>query len=355
LSQDYIDGRDRSAWITGLGIESEPWRGSKLRSSVNQDIEESGYRTYSNFGLSQIYKLSSKWSVDGNFEMNRILTQDMEADPVDPTRPLPFGVGGGVSGFTEDYVAGGLGANYRGEDWSWNIRAEHRWGASEDRFGSTTNLVKQLSEGVTLSTSHSYFRSKLLNSSAGELYTGDVSLAVRPDNGHWTFLDRLRYRNQTLQNVEEVPVFGQNTVKNVDAFSSQAVINNFAMNRLSTNRKNQLSLFHGAKYVWDEIDGAEFSGYTDLLGGEVRQDIGKYFDVGLQAMIRNSWNSGTHQYSIGPSVGFSPIENSWISLGYNFAGFEDADFDAAKYAREGIYLKVRLKFDQHTLKRRNKK
>jgi hypothetical protein len=148
--------------------------------------------------------------------------------------------------------------------------------------------------------------------------------------------------------VQEVPVFGQNTVKNVDDFASQAVINNFSANRLSTNRKNQTSGFYGAKYVWDKIDGQRFEGFTDLIGLETRQDIGKYFDVGIQAMSRNSWNTKSHKFSFGPSIGVSPIENSWISLGYNFVGFEDADFDAAKFSREGLYLKLRFKFDQHS-------
>jgi len=53
-------------------------------------------------------------------------------------------------------------------------------------------------------------------------------------------------------------------------------------------------------------------------------------------------------YSWGPSVGVSPVDNVWISAGYNVQGFKDDDFEAAEYARKGAYLQLRVKFDQNT-------
>ena len=46
----------------------------------------------------------------------------------------------------------------------------------------------------------------------------------------------------------------------------------------------------------------------------------------------------------------TPKENVWVSLGYNVSGFEDEDFEAAKYRSEGPYIKLRAKFDQNTAK-----
>jgi len=42
------------------------------------------------------------------------------------------------------------------------------------------------------------------------------------------------------------------------------------------------------------------------------------------------------------------VNNVWLSLGYNFNGFDDDDFEAARYTREGLYLKLRVKFDEDT-------
>ena len=40
--------------------------------------------------------------------------------------------------------------------------------------------------------------------------------------------------------------------------------------------------------------------------------------------------------------------NVWLSVGYNFDGFEDSDFSAAGYTANGPYIRFRLKFDQDT-------
>ena len=55
-------------------------------------------------------------------------------------------------------------------------------------------------------------------------------------------------------------------------------------------------------------------------------------------------------WSVGPNVGISPMENTWISVGYNITGFEDRDFEAARYTRDGPYVTFRLRFDQQTFR-----
>ena len=40
--------------------------------------------------------------------------------------------------------------------------------------------------------------------------------------------------------------------------------------------------------------------------------------------------------------------NIWLSVGYNFEGFEDRDFSAAGYTATGPYIRFRMKFDQDT-------
>ncbi|MDZ7686190.1 MAG: hypothetical protein U5O39_15270 [Gammaproteobacteria bacterium] len=54
-------------------------------------------------------------------------------------------------------------------------------------------------------------------------------------------------------------------------------------------------------------------------------------------------------YSYGVSLGYNVADNVWMSLGYNFSGFSDEDFLGADYTAKGVYLKYRVKFDQHSL------
>ena len=45
-------------------------------------------------------------------------------------------------------------------------------------------------------------------------------------------------------------------------------------------------------------------------------------------------------------MGFSPISNLWLGVGYNFAGFRDRDFSSANATARGWYLYLRMKADQ---------
>ena len=42
----------------------------------------------------------------------------------------------------------------------------------------------------------------------------------------------------------------------------------------------------------------------------------------------------------------TPFDNSNVTLGYNFVGFEDRDFEEARYTRSGPFLTFKLKVDQ---------
>jgi len=45
------------------------------------------------------------------------------------------------------------------------------------------------------------------------------------------------------------------------------------------------------------------------------------------------------------STGYNLFKNAWLSIGYNFTGFEDKDFSAGSYSAKGPYLQFRLKVD----------
>jgi hypothetical protein len=108
-------------------------------------------------------------------------------------------------------------------------------------------------------------------------------------------------------------------------------------------------LYYGSKYSFDQYDGVDYQGYTDLVGLDLRHDFSSYpIDIGLHADMLHSWKAHNYKYSVGPTIGISPVENVWITLGYNFLGFYDRDFEQARYTASGPYLRFRVKFDQNT-------
>lgn len=112
------------------------------------------------------------------------------------------------------------------------------------------------------------------------------------------------------------------------------------------NRTLWLSGRLAAKWVDEEVDGTQddFSAY--LAGFRVTHDLSKRWDVGFQGQALFQPDGDAMQYSVGPEVGYLLMENLWISLGYNFSGFEDRDLAATEYTNEGGYLRFRFKFDE---------
>jgi opacity protein-like surface antigen len=56
-------------------------------------------------------------------------------------------------------------------------------------------------------------------------------------------------------------------------------------------------------------------------------------------------------YGFGVDVGYNVGNNMWLTLGYNFEGFDDDDFREARYTAAGPFLRFTIKADQHLLKR----
>ncbi len=98
--------------------------------------------------------------------------------------------------------------------------------------------------------------------------------------------------------------------------------------------------------MFDNFDRVSASGFTDIYGAEMRYDFGNRFDIGAHAALLNSWGSDVHVASYGASVGFAPVRNLWLGVGYNFAGFRDRDFTSANATAKGWYLYLRMKADQ---------
>ena len=124
-------------------------------------------------------------------------------------------------------------------------------------------------------------------------------------------------------------------------------VNNMAVNTMISDRW-QLTGNWGAKYVKTDLLGQELSSWTHLLGAETRYDVTEWLDIGARAQMMKTSGTDSVSYSYGPNVGVSPVDNVWISAGYNVEGYSDDDFEAAEYSRKGPYIQIRLKFDQES-------
>jgi hypothetical protein len=345
---------------------ANPWKGARLTSTLSQNVNELGPRTFAQLGLTQALLLGPRWGIDFGIDHNR--TFDEASTPplvIEPDHPIASGghIGSGL--LTEDFTAVSAGGTYRAPLWAWNGRMETRQGELNDRYGVTTNFLREATRGVAFSISAQGFRTLSDAGPEGIDLNADASVAWRPLGSRVMILDRLEFRYEELSGGTGAAgsgLFGFTSLTTAGDARSRALVNNFSLNGVTRaweladvagnlfllEQRSQWSIYYGSKYSFDQYDGVDYSGYTDMLAAEIRHDLTPQFDIGLQGSALHSWEASDFTYSVGPSIGFSYIENSWFTIGYNLTGFRDADFDAARYTAQGPWLKMRFKFDQTT-------
>ena len=325
---EWTDGRDQDTQMARAGVRSTPWANAQINTAVNQETNENGIRSFATLGLTQSFPISKRWSGDVAFDQAKTI-RDPGATPFYDNVPIAQGTA------NNDFTAISVGTTYNAQTYTFNNRVEVRNAEQEDKYGMIVNWERNLKDGVGYSATTKLFKTERTDSS--ELLDGDVrfSMAYRPLQSRWIALNRLDF------------VFDSTTDIIGNKTRQRKLIENLATNFLIDNR-NQLAFNFGMKYVVDQFDTDEYSGITNLLGTEFRHDMSDKFDVGVHAHTYYSANSAVMEYSTGLSFGWNMTRNVWLSVGYNFEGFDDRDFSTAGYTASGPYIRFRMKFDQDT-------
>ena len=234
---------------------------------------------------------------------------------------------------SEQYASGYLGAAYQTESMAGSARLEARDSTSGERLVAILGGAREITQ--TLSFSAAARRQEEQIEGRGDREQTDVRIgaAWRPRGEGLVIFNRLDVGHLNEEGIQD----------------RSKIVNNFAMNAMVTD-KTQVSVYHGIKRVETDFEGAHATAVTQLVGAEVRHDITQQIDFGFQTTWSHNDATQTGHWSYGPSVGLSPVDNLWVSFGWNATGFEDNDFEAARYRHEGPYIKLRAKFDQNTAK-----
>lgn len=362
-SEEIARGAQFTAHSTRAGVDLSPFAGTHLMTTLNQQaIGENGPRTFAEYGLNQSVPLGKHWTVDGTLDAaTTVKGQIPSADIINPFQPVASGgsLGSvGSSGTSQtngqslngDYRSVTLGATYRATLWSWNGRVEYRTADVSNRWGVISNLLRTLGQGKTIASGLNIYQIRDKTGQTVTFASADLALALRPLDSRWSLLDRFELRHEqadagvSSSNTLAVPTFAGNGQATFRAINNLAI--NYRTGPEGAGHGFEASLYYGAKFVRGRYADEVYSGFIDVIGVELRKDIGRHFDVGVNASMQHAWSSHTKSFSAGPSIGVSPAENTWISAGYNVAGFRDRDFEEAHYTRKGAYVTMRLKFDQ---------
>ncbi len=362
---EIASGKDFVAHTAQIGFDVSPWTGARLSSTLDQTaVGENGRRTFAQYGLNQSLPLGRHWTVDATLDASTTVSGHINsAAAVTPFQPIASG--GSLSTVTttssgtltgtdtqtnNPYTAVTLGATYRTALWSWNGRIEHRGGAGVERWGLTSNMLRALGRGSTLAGSVKAYRVEDATGAVAASVAADVALALRPLGSRWSVLERLQLRHEHADaTVTDANVLGVPAVGN-DMQTTDRVINNVAVDYQGGARENghgiEASLYYGAKFVRGLFGDDVYEGYVDVIGIDLRKDISTHVDFGLQGSVQHAWSAHAVSFSGGPSIGFSPGGNLWITAGYNISGYRDRDFGTDRYTRAGPYLTARIKFDR---------
>ena len=250
-----------------------------------------------------------------------------------PATPPSLEAGLSNPRLSEDHVVAALGIAHTTESWQGRGSLEWRLADSERHVGlqgrATRPFDDTLAGGLKLTASRSTPRTQEGSDSAEAELAG--SLAWRP-------LDRTHAVVGTLKGAHTVETDRHETRLVGSVFSSQRLDNDHRLN-LRGGVKH-------SRFVFDD------TAYTDVLGfagAEYRHRLTETLDIGVHGSRLHSFDTGVGRHHLGASIGITPFEQGWVSVGYNARGYDDPDFSRGGETRQGAFVQFRFKLDQGTL------
>jgi len=328
-AQEFTWGSGADTQNTRVGMRYSPWKGADISSSVERQFNENDERVFANVGLKQTWQVTNEWKVDAGIDRSQTVTKNEHY--VFNTNVPP------ASGGHEDFTAFTGGATYQTKKLTWDNRVEFRFAETEDKWGLLMGIVKEVDRSWAWSGRIQFFQKSVIAGIDSARLNLRHGIVYRPPETTWIAMNRL-----------DLIVDRESGGAALDT-DSWRFIDNFVAN-YHPFKELEISLHYGVKYVREDIERDAYGSFTHLLGIEGRYDLDKYWDVGVQGSVLHSWNAGQFDYSGGLSVGYNMAQNAWMSLGYNVVGFEDKDFSDISYTAQGPFVRLRLKFDQESVR-----
>lgn len=333
VRHEILKGVNADGNNTIVGVTVQPFNGTTVTAAADLITQDSARRIGATVGVDQIIRISEKWTAGfgvarrANIADNAGVPLDVVPDDaLSPLETAPVSPLTQTEAFTSLYT--GLG--YRGEKTAAASRYELRNSALGTRHTGTFGAARQANDVL------SYALASRIESNLQDEANDTLRFETRLGTSY-----RPRAKGPVIFNR-----FDASFDEIVGQSKNWKIVNNFGINAV-LGRRTQVALFHGFKYSQSNFLSDSFSEFTNLVGGEVRYDVTRKLDLGLSGSALIS-QSGQTDFQIGPSVGYSPVDNTWVSLGWNIEGFRDDDFEAAEFSRDGPFIKLRVKFDQHT-------
>jgi len=235
-------------------------------------------------------------------------------------------------------TAAGIGVEYLAkENYKASGRVEKRWGETSDTLLGSAGIAYRYTDDITL-------------------LAKDIYSQVDYDDGHRT-INRFQlgaayrdYDSNQLDMLAKLEYRLDDNATGTDQYQKDTTIWSWSGNYHPT-RALTLSGRYAGKYTQYDADDIVSENTAHAAYARGLYDISERWDIGLQAGTYWNKQANDMSYMLGAEVGYSPMTNLWLSLGYNFMGFEDEDIAYDDSTQEGAYFRLRFKFDENLFKR----
>ncbi len=237
---------------------------------------------------------------------------------------------------TDASTAVDLGGGYTGSD-KLKASADAQWQTSQvtQSLLFTAAMAAKVTPSFTILNRGIYNTQQDVSPATGSrrLMILQTGFAYRPVNTDvWNMLSRLEYKNETDSTLGAGLNLNQSSL----------------VGATNINYQPTKWLWIDARYAFDKAhdgnNGIPGDTLYQMAGLRGIADIAPRWDVGAQGF--EMWGNGQTQTALGVEVGYLVWRDIWLSLGYDFEGFNNPDLAGSQYTLKGVYFRMRFKFDQ---------
>ena len=320
LMGDYgLDANDEHK-STVIGVDANYMKDGQVFSEYRVKDGMSARESEAAIGLRNKWKVQDGLYINTTFER----LESLEGETNNTATAASIGV---------DYLAN--------EKYKFTTRTEKRWGVQTDTFLNSMGYANKVNDDITLLAKNTYsLQQDNTNDHERTLDRFQIGMAYRDyDSNIIDHLAKLEYR------------YDDNTLS-TSPYNKETYIASLHTNYHPVRRWT-FSGHYAGKYNSYTAEDVTSHSTSHILAGRAMYDINERWDAGMQ--IGTMWTHQTNdvRYLLGAEVGYSPMANLWVSLGYNFAGYHDDDIANSDDNQQGAYLRLRFKFDEDLFKRNN--
>ena len=224
------------------------------------------------------------------------------------------------------------------ESWKGTTRLELRDASTTESVLWTVGLAARLARDWTALARNAWSLQRNKDGGAEKVIERlQAGLAWRDnETNKWNALGRVEYRLEQDDTLPGIELKAATTLVSLHA-------------DWQPRRPFLLTARYAAKWTTDQSNGLTTKYRAQLLGGRATWEFAPRWDVGLAVSALFGDSADSRHYGVGVELGYLVTTNLWVSAGYNFFGYRDADLSGADYTAKGPYLRLRYKFDETLL------